>query len=119
MVIHGGMLNDGQTQACSATCLGAALVHAIEALEHLALLLGRDADTCIGNRQVRMALIIGPTSKRNRATGLVIANSVTGQVINQLVDQAWHTFDHNGLRLAHDGHVRLSGLPAQGAAPPS
>ena len=56
-----------------------------------------------------MVLIIGPTSKRNRATGLVIANSVTGQVINQLVDQAWHTFDHNGLRLAHDGHVRLSG----------
>ena len=50
MVVHSGMLNDGQAQACSATCHGAALVHALEALEHLALLLGRDADTCIGNR---------------------------------------------------------------------
>ena len=56
-----------------------------------------------------MALIIGPTSKRNRATGLVIANSVTGQVINQLIDQARHTFDHHGLRLVPNGHIRLPG----------
>lgn len=52
-MIQGGMLDDGQTQTRSTARFRTALVNAIETLEYLTLLLGRNTNTRIGNRQIR------------------------------------------------------------------
>ena len=105
MVIQGGMFNDSQPQARTTARLGTTLVHAIEPLEHLALFLGRDANARIGNRKKRMALVVGTAPQRHRTTGTVVADGVTRQVINQLVNQARYAFDDHGLRLESNGHI--------------
>ena len=49
-VVHGGMLDDGQAESRAAGGLGVALVDAVEALEDPTLVLGRNADAGIKNR---------------------------------------------------------------------
>ncbi len=51
-MIQGGMLDDGQTQTRSTARFRTALVNAIETLKYLTLLLGRNTNTRIGNRQM-------------------------------------------------------------------
>ena len=58
-MIQGGMLDDSQTQARSTARFRTALVNAIETLEHLTLLLGRNANTRVGNRQIRVPVVVG------------------------------------------------------------
>ena len=103
------MLDNGKPQASSATRLGPTLVHAIEPLKHLALLFGRDADSRVGDRKERMALVVGTAPQRNRTAGLVVADSVACQIIDELVDQAGHAFDDHGLGLMTYRHIRLTG----------
>ena len=56
-----------------------------------------------------MTLVIGPAAQRDRTARSVVANGVACKVVDQLVNQARHAFDHHGLRLVPNGHIRLPG----------
>ena len=57
MILH-GVLHDGQTKAGTARLLGMALIHTIEALKHLVLMFGSDADAGIADADLYSALLL-------------------------------------------------------------
>ena len=87
-MIQGGMLDDGQAQTRSTARFRTALVNAIETLKYLTLLLGRNTNSRIGNRQIRVPVVVGSAPQRHRTAGPVVANGVARQVIDELIDQA-------------------------------
>ena len=108
-MIQGRMLDNGKPQAGSAACLGPTLVHAIEPLKYLALFFRRDTDSRVGDREERMAFVVGAALQRNRTSGSIVADGVACQIIDELVDQARHAFDDHRLGLMTYRHIRLTG----------
>ena len=99
VVILHGVLDDRQSEARAAGRLGVALIHAVEALEHAALMLRRDADAGIGNSDAAAAGI-GGDRHVHAPTVAVILDGVVAEVIDDLVEQAADA--GNDSRLARD-----------------
>ena len=89
-MIQGRMLDNGKPQAGSAACLGSTLIHAIEPLKYLALFFRRDTDSRIGDREERMAFVVGAALQRNRTAGSIVADGVACQIVDELINQARH-----------------------------
>ena len=79
-MIQGRMLDNGKPQTGSAACLGPTLVHAIEPLKYLALFFRRDTDSRVGDREERMAFVVGAALQRNRTAGSIVADGVACQI---------------------------------------
>ena len=92
VVLH-GVLHDGQAQARAAGLLGVALIHAIEALKHLVLMLGSDADTGILHTQQHFTFFLR-NGYFHAAAGGVVLNSIVAEVVNDLVQQSADTIDN-------------------------
>ena len=99
MVILHGVLDDRQSETRAAGRLGVALIHAVEALEHAALMLRRDADAGIGDGDAA-AVGIGGDRHVHAPAVAVILDGVVAEVIDDLVDQAANA--GNDGRLARD-----------------
>ena len=99
VVILHGVLDDRQSETRAAGRLGVALIHAVEALEHAALMLRRDADAGIGDGDAA-AVGIGGDRHVHAPAVAVILDGVVAEVIDDLVDQAANA--GNDGRLARD-----------------
>ena len=83
-VVHGGVLDDGKTQPGAAGGFGVALVDAVETLKDPALVLGRDADAGVEDRDdgvLRAAFDVDA----HASVGAVILDGVVAEVVKHLV----------------------------------
>ena len=83
-VVHGRVLDDGQAETRAAGGLGVALVDAVEALKDPALVLGRNADAGIKNRDGGFLLAVF-NMDADAAAGTVIFDGVVAEIVKHLI----------------------------------
>ena len=106
------MLHDGKSQARAARLARAALLAAIEALEHLGLLLGGDAGARVCHDEQR-ALVLQRHRDVNPAALVVVADRVVAQIVDELVEQARVALNDARLAGGGDGDACLLGHGSQ------
>ena len=83
-VVHGGMLDDGQTESRAAGGLGVALIDAVEALKDPALVLGCNADAGIKNRDGGFLLAVFYVDA-DASAGTVIFDGIVAEIVKHLI----------------------------------
>ncbi len=75
------MFDDGKPQSGASHFLGAAFVHTVKPLKNTLLMLCRNTDPCIGNRDCDAVLLIFNRYK-NAAVPAVILNRIIAEIVD-------------------------------------
>ena len=102
LVVLGGVLYYGQAEARAAGGFGVALVHAVEALKHPALVLRGDAGAVVAHAQEDIVLPLGGVDLRLAALAAVF-DGVVREVPDYLPEQAPYTILATGNRTDGNG----------------
>ena len=98
------MLDDGQAQAGAADGFGVALIDAVKPLENALLVLLRNADARVPDRQHHAAVGFGHVHIHPSA-GLIVLAGVGEEIAHHHADLARHA--HHGGALAGDVHRHI------------
>ena len=105
---RGGVLYDRKAEAGAADLLGVALVNAVEALENALLLLGRNADAVILDRQQRRAAL-APDVDFDKAAGAVVFDGVFAEIVNYRVEKLRNAVYDGALAAYGERNLRTLG----------